>query len=96
MTGVREYITHLAEIGNLEVVLGDDPVVEAIGSGTMSFQRESQPPMLVRDVLYVPGLKKNLISVSTIEDGGYELVFRDGHFGQQIQYHFDQSDWDLS
>jgi hypothetical protein len=34
--------------------------------------------MLVRDVLYVPGLKKNLISVFTIEDRGYEVLFHDG------------------
>jgi hypothetical protein len=34
--------------------------------------------MLVRDVLYVPGLKKNLISISTIEDREYEVLFRDG------------------
>jgi hypothetical protein len=61
------------------VVFGDESMVKAVGSGTISFQRESQPPLLVRDVLYVPGLKKNLILVSTIEDKGYELVFHDGH-----------------
>ena len=44
----------------------------------MSFQREFQQPMVVRDVFYVPRLKKNLISVSTIEDRGYEVVFLDG------------------
>lgn len=31
------------------------------------------------EVLYVVGLKKNLISVSTIEDIGYEVTFRGGH-----------------
>jgi hypothetical protein len=54
-------------------------VVKAVGSGIVSFQRESLPPMLLRDVLYVIGLKKNLISVSTIEERGYEVLFRDGH-----------------
>ena len=34
--------------------------------------------MRFRDVYYVPGLKKNLISVSTIEDRGIEVLFRDG------------------
>jgi hypothetical protein len=29
-----------------------------------------------RDVLYVPGLKKNLISVSSIHDRGFEVSFR--------------------
>jgi hypothetical protein len=53
-------------------------VVKAVGSGKISFQRESLPPMLLREVLYVPGLKKNLISVSSIEERGYEVFFCDG------------------
>jgi hypothetical protein len=79
MIGVREYFTELTKIGDLEVVLGDDSVVKAVGSGTISFQRESLPPMLLRDVLYAPGLKKNLVSLSIIEDRGYEVLFHDGH-----------------
>jgi hypothetical protein len=59
-------------------VLGDDRVVKAVGTGTISFQRESLPPMLLREVLYVLGLKKNLISVSAIEERGDEVLFRDG------------------
>ena len=74
-----EHFTDFTERGvNLELVLGDDSIVKAVGIGTVSFQRESQPPMLVRDVLYVMGLKKNLISISTIEDMGYEVVLCDG------------------
>jgi hypothetical protein len=49
-----------------------------VGSGTISFQRESLPPMTLTEVLYVPGLKKNLVSVSTIDKKGYEVLFRDG------------------
>ena len=52
----------------MEVVLRDDPVVSAVGRGTITFQRESMSPMVLWDVLYVPGLKKNLVSVSMIED----------------------------
>ena len=35
--------------------------------------------MVLRDVLYVPGLKKNLVSVSMIEDQGLGVSFLDGH-----------------
>ena len=35
--------------------------------------------MNVSKVIYVAGLKKNLISVSTIEEKGYEVTFRGGH-----------------
>ena len=56
----------------------DERIVRSIGVGTVSFQRESLPPLAVSEVLYVPGLKKNLIYVSTIEDKGYEVTFRSG------------------
>jgi hypothetical protein len=59
-------------------VLGDDWEVKVAGCGTVSFRRESLPPMTLIEVLYVPGLKKNLVSVSTIEEKGYEVLFRDG------------------
>ena len=52
----------------MEVVLGVDSVVIAVGRGTITFWRESMSPMVLRDVLYVPGLKKNLVSVSVIKD----------------------------
>jgi hypothetical protein len=61
-----------------DVVLGDDRTVSAAGEGTVIFQRESLPPLKLSDVLYVPGLKWNLVSVSSIEDRGYEVVFRGG------------------
>jgi hypothetical protein len=79
MSGVREHFTDLTKLGvDLEIVLGNDTIVRAVRHGTVSFQRELRPPMVLRDVLYVPGLKKNLISISTIEDGGFEVSLRDG------------------
>jgi hypothetical protein len=48
------------------------------GCGTVSFRRESLSPMTLTEVLYVPSLKKNLVSISTIEEKGYEVLFHDG------------------
>jgi hypothetical protein len=79
MTSVREHLTDLTQCGDVEVVLGDDREVKVAGCGTVSFRRESFPPMTLTEVLYVLGLKKNLVSVSTIEEKGYEVLFRDGH-----------------
>jgi hypothetical protein len=35
-------------------------------------------PFQLKDVIHVPGLKKNLVSVTTLEDRGYDVVFSDG------------------
>jgi hypothetical protein len=78
MTAVREHLTDLTQCGDAEVVLGDDREVKVAGCGTVSFQRESLPPMTLTEVLYVPGLKKNLVSASTIEEKGLEVLFHDG------------------
>ena len=64
---------------DVKVVFGDDTIVRAVGHGTITFQRESMSPMVLRDVLYVLGLKKNLVSVSMIEDQGLGVSFLDGH-----------------
>lgn len=79
MTGVREHFTSLLEDDiDLEVVLGNNSNVKAAGMGTISFQRESLPPLKVMYVLHVPQLKKSLISISTLEDRWYEVPFRKG------------------
>jgi hypothetical protein len=78
MTIVHEHLIDLTQCGDAEVVLGDDWEVKVAGCGTVSFHRESFPPMNLTEVLYVSGLKKNLVSVSTIEEKGYEVLFCDG------------------
>ena len=80
MTGAQEMFSELSQEGiDVEVVLGDDTFVRAVGRETITFQRESMSPMTLRDVLFVPGMKKNLISVSMIEDKGLGVYFLDVH-----------------
>jgi hypothetical protein len=67
MSGVRENFANLRDLEiRLEIVLGNDTIVKAAKHGTISFQRECMPPLVFRDVLYVSGLKKNIISVSSV------------------------------
>ena len=67
MSSVREHFTDLRDPKiRLEIMLGDNTIVWTARRGTVSFQRELMPPLVFRDVLYVPGLKKNLISISSI------------------------------
>ena len=79
MTGDHDMFSHMSETDlEMEVVLGDDTVVSAVGHGTVPFERESMQPMFLRDVFFVPGLKKNLVSVSMIEDRGFGVYVLDG------------------
>jgi hypothetical protein len=79
MIGHKEWFTRVHEGGvNLVIELWDDRRYKAQGVGTVSFQREYGKPLRFSDVLYVLGLTKNLISISTLEDKGYEVTFRKG------------------
>jgi hypothetical protein len=79
MTGCKEFFTRLQEGGvNLVIELGDNIRYKAQGVCTISFQRELGKPLRFVSVLYVSRLTKNLISVSALEDKGYEVTFHKG------------------
>jgi len=79
MTGNRVYFSQLKEKDmQFQIELGDDGKYTSRGVGTVSFDRESGSPLHLNDVLYVPGLKKNLVSVATLEDKGYDVIFNRG------------------
>jgi hypothetical protein len=77
MIRVREHLTDLRDIKvRMEIDLGDDTLDRVARIGIVSFQRDSIPPISFRNVLYVPRLKKNLISVSNLQARGLEVTFR--------------------
>ena len=79
MTGDVNIFSDLVEKDlQLHVELGDNGRYNATGIGTITFQRESGKLILLQDVVHVPGLKKNLISVAMLEDKGYDVVFSEG------------------
>ena len=78
MTSARELFLELAERTlDIEILLGDDHTMRVVGVGTVTFERESLPPLKVMDVLYVLGMK-NLISVSAMEEKGFDVTFSGG------------------
>jgi hypothetical protein len=60
-----------------KVELGDEKCYKIEGVGSISFRLESGARLHVDEVLYVLGLKKNLLSVATLEDKGYWVIFKD-------------------
>jgi hypothetical protein len=45
--------------------------------GSISFRLASGTRLHIAEVLYVPWLRKNLLSVATLEDKGYWMIFKD-------------------
>ena len=62
----------------MHIEMGDDGRYSVSGVGMVSFQRELGAFITLIDVKYVPGLKKNLVSITMLEDKGYDVVFSKG------------------
>eukprot|EP00253_Pinus_taeda_P026149 PITA_26149 len=62
----------------MRIEMGDDGRYSVSRVGTVAFQREHGAPLTFTDVMYVPGLEKNLVSVTMLEDKGYDVVFSKG------------------
>lgn len=75
MIGSKEFFNNLEKDIQLHIELGDDGRYSTKGIGTITFKRESESHLHVKDVIYVPGLKKNLVSVAILEDCGYDVLF---------------------
>ena len=79
MMGDKELFSDLEEKDlQMHIDMGDDGRYSAIYIGTITFERELGKPFLLKDVMHVPGLKKNLVSVAMLEDRGYDVVFSEG------------------
>eukprot|EP00253_Pinus_taeda_P006397 PITA_06397 len=78
-TGYKEVLYNLVEKEtNLEIVLGDDMKYPVKGASNVSLKLNQGNTIHLQDVLYVPDLKKNLVSISAMEDKGYKVTFSDG------------------
>jgi hypothetical protein len=79
MTGFRSSLTKLTEkSSSLQVELGGDSRHEIKGVGEASYQHDSSNYISIKYVLFVQGLKKNLLSICALEDKGFIVAFVDG------------------
>ena len=58
--------------------LGDDYQYPIKGSGESSYKQDFEKYMKMKDVLFVPGLKKNILSISALDAKGMRVAFVDG------------------
>jgi hypothetical protein len=76
MKGARELFDSFTETGsNLCVELGMGTKHAVRGSGIVSFNLESGEVLRMSNVLWVPKIRRSVLSVSEIERKGYNILF---------------------
>jgi len=76
MTRAREYFSsYKEEQMDFHITMGNMTKCTLVGRGVIDFQRESKASTSAIDVLHEPGLGMNLISVSQLQDKGYDIHF---------------------
>ena len=77
MTFDKLYLTQYIELTTpLHVHLGDSSTRQAQGYGTLTFSLPNNNHLHIHKVYFVPGLTKNLLSVSQATECGYTLTFK--------------------
>ena len=61
-----------------KVKLGYDYHYPIKGGGESSYKLDSRKSMTMKELLFVPGLKKNLLSISTLDAKRMRVAFIDG------------------
>ena len=78
-TGFKESFVKLSEHESPQKVkLGDDYHYPIKGSGESSYKLDCGKSMTMKEVLFVPGLTKNLLSISTLDAKGMRVALVDG------------------
>ena len=62
----------------MHIKLGDDKRYNTTGIGTVTFQKQSGKPFILKYFMHVPCLKNNLVSVAMLEDLEYDVFFSEG------------------
>jgi hypothetical protein len=79
MTGFKQNLANYQDKKfKAKVELGDDGTYDIKGFGSTSFRFQLDNIFHFNEILYVPGLKKNLISVPVLESKGYSVAFSKG------------------
>jgi hypothetical protein len=79
MTGYKNILSDFRKkTCSVQAQLGDNSCHEIKGIGSTSLQLEFGSIIHIDEILYVPGLKKNVFLVAALEDKDYKVAFMDG------------------
>ncbi|TXG52111.1 hypothetical protein EZV62_021280 [Acer yangbiense] len=78
MCGEKEMFTQLDESFTSSVNFGNDTTVPVMGKGKISITLKDGSQNAISDVLFVPNLHKNLLSVGQLLEKGYDIRIHEG------------------
>ena len=79
MTGFKKALAVFeAKKFHKKVELGNGSTYDIKRVGSTSLQLDSSTLISVEEILYVPGLKKNVLSVTVLEDKGFSVALSEG------------------
>ena len=78
MTGDEKAFLSINNSITAKVKMGNGALVDAKGKGNILISMKRCGKQ-IHDVLYVPDLEENLLSVGQLMENGYSLVFRDNY-----------------
>lgn len=80
MTGRKIWLAYFDKSKKRKVKLADNSSIEAKGTGNIVLQRSKGGKSMIKDVLYVPRMKCNLLSVGQLVKKGFSEIMKDGAF----------------
>ncbi|KAG6415529.1 hypothetical protein SASPL_122941 [Salvia splendens] len=78
MCPIREWFFDFEELNGGLVYMGNDNPCKTVGIGSINLRNQDGSTRILKDVRYVPQLKKNLISLGALESKGLVVMMRDG------------------
>ncbi|KAH9792408.1 hypothetical protein KPL71_004103 [Citrus sinensis] len=75
---IKEWFTDFRNLKSSAVVMGNDQPCRIMGIGTIRLKMFDGMVRELKEVRFVPALKKNLISMGALEAKGYKVTIEDG------------------
>ncbi|KAJ8769958.1 hypothetical protein K2173_009040 [Erythroxylum novogranatense] len=78
MCGTKSLFKELDEYDKTDVNVGDNKKIQVEGRGTISIKTSLGNAKILQDVMFVPSLSHNLLSIRQLMISGYSILFKDG------------------
>lgn len=78
MCGEKEAFSSLDESFRSSIKFGNSSKISVMGKGKVTIQTKGNSTHTITNVLFVPNLNTNLLSVGQLQEKGYEIFIKDG------------------